>query len=276
MPAAIIQHTDYYVYSLLREDGQTPFYIGKGRDDRIDDHEREARREKRKVNHKLNIIRSILSKGSPLQKVILLKNLDRETALAVEIILIQLIGRMPNGPLVNATDGGEGGKGHLPSAETRERMREALRRRDRSVYEKATATRRANGTIIPSEEIKAKIAATLTGRTALPETRAKMSATRTGRRRSAEERAAISRGKMGHSVPEETRERLRQVNLGHHLSEEARAKVSAALRARPPISEETRAKRRASVLARIERIKAEGGTWPPAETIAARQETGQA
>ena len=54
----------YYIYILRRPDGR-PFYIGKGRGERVFHHENEARHaNNRKSNaYKLNVIRAVLSAG---------------------------------------------------------------------------------------------------------------------------------------------------------------------------------------------------------------------
>lgn len=106
-----------YVYALLREDGQTPFYIGVGRNGRWISHERDAHR---KNTHKDHIIQKMHANGvSEIPKIKLMEGLTHASALQIEICLIQLIGRWPLGPLANLTSGGEG-VGN-PSQESREK-----------------------------------------------------------------------------------------------------------------------------------------------------------
>jgi hypothetical protein len=85
---------EYYTYAYLREDG-TPYYIGKGKGNRIFD----------KTN------RTSCSVPKDKNKIIFLKrNLSEEDAFKHEIYMIFIFGRKNNktGILRNLTDGGEG------------------------------------------------------------------------------------------------------------------------------------------------------------------------
>ena len=118
MTEPTITRSDFYVYALFRADGVTPFYIGKGRGNRIDIHERNARRF---TAHKDRIIQAMHRAGiSPIPKEILASGLTDVQAKQIEVDLIQLIGRWPTGPLANLTKGGDG-VANL-SAESRERQ----------------------------------------------------------------------------------------------------------------------------------------------------------
>ena len=106
MTAPQIPRRDFYVYALLRADGQTPFYIGKGQGNRINIHEREA---PRRTSHKDRIIQNMLADGiTTIPKLKLLEGLTDAEAKGVEVALIQLLGRWPTGPLANLTSGGDG------------------------------------------------------------------------------------------------------------------------------------------------------------------------
>jgi hypothetical protein len=155
----------------------------------------------------LNIIREMTKGGfKGIPKVKIAEGLTHEEARVREMALIAVIGRHPNGPLVNQTPGGDG-------------------YREQSAEHRAQ-TAAQNRARIWTPESREKIAASLRGKKLSPETIAKMVAARTGKPRSAEHRANLSAALRGkpHS-PEHT------------------AKVAAAKRGKPlpPISEEHKA-----------------------------------
>ncbi len=103
----------FYVYQFLRTDG-TPYYVGKGSGNRI-----------------------WLKKGRPVKapprerKQFIIKNLDEQTAFAIERFWIKVFGRkdLGTGILHNKSDGGEGPSGckHKPcTQEHKEKIRNAL------------------------------------------------------------------------------------------------------------------------------------------------------
>lgn len=96
----------FYTYLWLREDG-TPYYVGKGRDNRAFI----------KHGHRA----SVPPKGS----IILQEFSSEEDAFAAEKFLISYYGRkdLSEGRLINLTDGGEGHSN--PSEITRHKMRKA-------------------------------------------------------------------------------------------------------------------------------------------------------
>ena len=86
---------EYYTYAYLREDG-TPYYIGKGKCDRIYSKNRKNKPPKDK------------------SRIIYLKqNLTEEEAFRHEIYMIAVLGRkdLGTGILHNLTDGGDGSSG---------------------------------------------------------------------------------------------------------------------------------------------------------------------
>ena len=83
---------EYYTYAYLREDG-TPYYIGKGKKDRVYSKQR------------------IINKPKDKLRIIFLKqNLTEEEAFKHEIYMIAVFGRkdLGTGILRNMTNGGEG------------------------------------------------------------------------------------------------------------------------------------------------------------------------
>lgn len=109
--------SDFYIYVLFRENGQ-PFYIGKGHGYRMNTHlaPRWQKGAKGKNPHKNNIINNMLARGLDIPRVKLRSGLTEQEANQIEIALIQAIGKEPDGPLVNITNGGEGNTGTKRSA----------------------------------------------------------------------------------------------------------------------------------------------------------------
>jgi hypothetical protein len=104
-PQSVIR-SDFYVYALFREDGITPFYIGKGRGNRINVHDTEA---PQGTYLKDQIIREMWRAGIDIiPRTKLIEGLTDGEAKSVERDLIALIGRRPVGPLANHTAGGDG------------------------------------------------------------------------------------------------------------------------------------------------------------------------
>lgn len=154
--------SDYYVYALIREN-DTPFYIGMGRGARIDEHEKEADRGENGPRH--HVIRKLWRLGIVLVKMKLQEELTRREAHQLEIMLIQLIGRRPNGPLVNLTGGGTGA--YDPSPELIKKLR--------PTWNKFIANApRFNRERVWTDELRAKVGASVK-ETMTPEYRALMS-----------------------------------------------------------------------------------------------------
>lgn len=113
-----VPRSDFYVYALFREDGITPFYIGKGRGNRMHAHEVEANTG---TFLKDRIIRKMRRNGTAVvPKEKLIEGLTDTMAKAVERDLIALLGRIGRGGiLANLTAGGDGNSD--PSPESRAR-----------------------------------------------------------------------------------------------------------------------------------------------------------
>lgn len=110
-----IYPSGYYVYTYLRTsnstngDIDTPYYIGKGKDNRAF----------KKLKHEIHPPRD-------KSKIIILEeNMSEDKALEAEKLLIRLFGRVDlgTGCLRNKTDGGEGGSGAIRTKEQREKLR---------------------------------------------------------------------------------------------------------------------------------------------------------
>ena len=91
-----------------------PFYIGKGSDNRINVHIREAKRNAGTNRHKTNTISKIKKSGHEPIRFKLYENITDHSANRLEKYLISVIGRadLKRGPLTNLTDGGEGVLGY--------------------------------------------------------------------------------------------------------------------------------------------------------------------
>lgn len=121
----------FYVYILCRPNG-TPFYVGKGSNGRIYDHEREARSGHR--CHKCHVIRKVWRAGGDIHRYIVFTTDDEQEAFTYERETIALYGRET---LANETDGGEGVSGWVPTPEETARKSAATRARYRDPAERA-------------------------------------------------------------------------------------------------------------------------------------------
>jgi hypothetical protein len=170
----------YYTYAYLREDN-TPYYIGKGKEDRIYSKQKNIKPPKDK------------------SRVIYLKqNLTEEEAFKHEIYMIFILGRkdLGTGILHNRTNGGEGASGCIPSEETKRKLSEA------------------NKGKILSEETRKKIGEASKGKTVSEETKRKMSEAGKGHIVSEETKRKMSEAGKGHIVSEETRAKYSAARKG--------------------------------------------------------------
>jgi hypothetical protein len=128
---------NYYVYCLYRPDGH-PFYVGKGSGKRLHDHERDKNNP-----HKRNIIALATRCGQEIDKRKLVEGLQEEDAYELERFLIQEIGREPQGPLVNLTDGGDGFRGLLRTPQHRAAISIGLKGKPKSAAGKVACVENA-------------------------------------------------------------------------------------------------------------------------------------
>lgn len=104
-----------------------PFYIGKGFNNRINTHLKEAKHviendiEPTGNRHKLNTIIKIVNSGFEPIRIKLYDNISDFSACRCECYLINLIGRhdLKKGPLTNMTAGGDGVSGYKHKKETK-------------------------------------------------------------------------------------------------------------------------------------------------------------
>jgi len=193
----------YYTYAYLRED-KTPYYIGKGKEDRI---------------YKTTG-RNIKPPKDKSRIIFLKKNLTEEEAFKHEIYMIDVFGRIDlgTGILHNKTNGGDGVSGWVPSEETKIKMGEAQKGRTHSEETKIKMSEAKKGNII-LEETKIKMSEAKKGKTHSQETKIKMSESHKGE----------NHHFYGKTLSEEHRRKMSEANKGKTLSEEHRRKMSEAM-----------------------------------------------
>ena len=205
---------NYYTYAYLREDG-TPYYIGKGKGDRI---YRRRSTDTKPPKDKSRIL-------------FLKKNLTEQEAFKHEKYMIAVFGRkdLGTGILYNRTDGGEGNSN--PSEKTRRKLREVNLGKSLSEETKIKISKAKKGTII-SEETRRKISQANLGKSLSEETKEKLRELNNGKLFSEETRKKMSEARKGEN----------NHNYGKTFSEEHRKKLSQAAKNRKPLSEEARKK----------------------------------
>ena len=180
----------YYVYQYLRSDG-TPYYIGKGRGNRVHSKDHNVHRPKDK------------------SRIIMIEENMLETdALDLEIKLIAKYGRkdIGTGILRNMTNGGEGSSGYVPTPETRAKNSAARKK----YYEDPENRAKQSAAIkkhYENPENRAKQSAAMKKRYEDPEAREKMSVSMKKRYEDPEARKKTSAAiKISMNTPE-SRER---------------------------------------------------------------------
>jgi hypothetical protein len=239
---------EYYTYAHVRNDTNKIFYIGKGTGNRAyvtRDRNKFWKRIVTKHGHTVDILAYWPTEAEAFEH---------------EKLLIECFRKMGYN-LTNQTDGGEGISGLRHNEETRAKMSTSKKGKKLSAE---TRAKRAYLKGRPqSEEHQQKIAEGRIRNKGKPrkqysdEYKAKMSAIKKGVKKSPEHCKKIGDIHRGKIVSAETRTKLSVANTGKtwKMSEEGRAKISAAAKARPPISVEIREKISASLKARCQLIK---------------------
>lgn len=205
---------DFYVYVIFRPDG-SPCYVGKGR----------GRRWRTHLSASHNpLLRGIVDRSSGDIPIVTIRSgLTNDDAILIEASFIKAIGRFPYGPLVNMTDGGDGGSaGVKQSPERIENRVRHLRgkRRPAHVVEKVAFANRGKKR---SEEVKAKLRGPKSDEHRLKLRLAKLGTKQS--RESVELRIASLRGRPR---PAEVREKVRASLIGKKHTDERHANLRAA------------------------------------------------
>ena len=204
----------YYTYAYLRED-RTPYYIGKGKGNRI-------------FNKNKGDIRPPKDKS---RIIFLKKNLTEAEAFRHEIYMITVFGRkdLETGILRNRTDGGEGASGLVMSEETRKTLSELKvgeknpnYGKEMSEEQKQKISEKRKGTKL-SEEHKDKIRQKMMGNT-----------WNVGKKLSDETKRKVGEAQKGNQYmkgmkfSEETKQKMSEAHKGKTPTEETRKKLSEA------------------------------------------------
>jgi hypothetical protein len=208
----------FYVYAYLRTNELTPYYIGKGKDNRA-----------WQKSH------SVVRPSNKDRIVIIARNLTEFGAFALERRMIRWYGRkdLGTGILRNKTDGGDGSAGIIPwnkGTQTGSFLTEKGRRNISNANKGKSKTHKADHNIgspgvSKSDEHKRKISDSLKGN--VPWNKGKTGVQKTTRK--------------GTKCSNETKEKMSLAHKGIKNTAEQKAKISAKLKGRV-MSEETKEK----------------------------------
>lgn len=229
----------FYVYVVFRIDG-SPCYVGKGKTQKFQCLDRRYIHLRRSHNQWL---RRIVSKEGEVPIVTIRSGLSEPEAFEIEIALIKAIGRHPNGPLVNMTDGGDGLVGL--SAETRAKM---------------SASKRG---VIFSPEHREKLSQAKLGKKQTPEAIEKRVAKTRGIPRPPEVREKVRLGLLGKKHTPERVAKNRAAKKIAMARPDVRARIAAATRA---------AMARPEVMAKMEADRARKAALKPQLTAEEKAE----
>lgn len=216
----------FYVYVLCRPNGD-PFYVGKGQDARVFDHDAEARRGHK--CHKCNVIRKIWKQGGQVQRYIVFETDDEQEAFNYERELITLYGR---DTLANLTDGGDGASGARRSTETRTKQSVALKAARGTPEARAASRDRMLRMYEEDPAVVEKISAAAKARWANPEFRARASAAMRAAKARPETQIRIRAANKATANRPEAKARSRALGLAFLGTPEGRAAASERMKQR--------------------------------------------
>jgi len=209
---------EFYVYAYIDPRDGTPFYIGKGKGNRDQQHLFPSKMKQRQFLY--NKLRKLIAQGICPEVRRICENLSEEEALHYESFFIHALGRrnLGTGCLCNLTNGGDGPFGVVVSEETRRKLSRVWKGRTREPF---------------SESHRRKLSQARAGVSRGPhseKTRRKISRAHKGKTLSEEHRRKLSKAKE--TVSAGTRRKISQAHAGRHLSEEHKRKIGDAHKGR--------------------------------------------
>lgn len=239
----------FYVYELVNSLDGKVFYVGKGSNNRLNHHVRNARRRISEGNlRKMRKILSIEKLGGKVLAEKLIENLSEKDAFDMEELVIRRY-RLEN--LTNLSYGGEGNAWTEESKEKLSKTKTGILRPP-EVRKNMSLNRKGKclGDQNPSKrlETRIKISNALRGKLRSKEHCLHISEGNRGKIRSLESRIKQSQSMKGIKKSEETKRKMglskrgHKYNLGRKHTPEAIEKMKYAARKRNPVSEETKQK----------------------------------
>jgi len=194
-----------------------PFYVGKGKDSRIDSKQRHL------------ILRDRLKNSIPIKVI---SNISEECALCFEKYVIQCIGKIPYGSLLNLTNGGDGTSGCKCSEQRKRKIGKAnsIALKGNIPWNKGKHSKSGMEGKTHSKETKILMSRNRTGRKLSEEHKQRLSEIATGRIRSDSHRKSLSDALIGKKASDETRLKLSVSHLGQIMTNETKKKKSESMK----------------------------------------------